>query len=107
MQNQTEPIVGSSPDGAALNDPDELCDAARVLRDVSAGSASVHDSDVWTQEFWEDLSVAETHAQDALDALWEASSSGSACACGVCITRLVLEVVMPVITGHVESVTGS
>lgn len=81
---------------------EEFTPAQRLLIDLGKTAEEALDSDVWTPEFWETMTKAEKTAHEALGALWEASEDGTFCTCEVCITRTVLQAIMPTITTYVE-----
>lgn len=84
---------------------DEFTAAQRLLIDLRAKANQSLDSEVWTPEFWETMERVEKDTHAALGALWEASEDGTFCTCEVCITRTVLEAVMPTITEYVEGIS--
>jgi len=95
------PLFNGSDHGHRPEDS-EVSEVAEFLTEIAEKALQAQDSDVWTPEFWEDLSKAEATAREALGALWEASEDGMYCSCETCIVRVVLEAVMPTITGFVE-----
>jgi len=83
---------------------DEVEEAQRFLNELIERADAALSSRVWTPEFWETLTEAEKGAHAALGALWQGSEDGTFCTCEVCITRTVLQAVMPTITKHLETV---
>lgn len=86
---------------------DEFTPEQRLLINLQKRAEEALSSPVWTPEFQQAMEEAENSAHDALGALWAASEDGTFCTCEVCITRTVLQAVMPVVTGHVDALLAT
>lgn len=96
---------GNAVEGDSDDLEDERSHATQILLRQSEKARTSLRSPVWTPEFWDRLYEAEQGAHIALMALWESASDGRFCDCEACITRVVLEAVMPTITQYVEEIS--